>query len=128
MEEAEKYLAYISRLNLAISGVMADGTTLPFTTPDAPYFFDILNPTQACPDTKPLEEAADEATIIVYEDGRRQYRCRQCGKLHDRKSRADDCQNVDLGIKPYKCRGECGKNTWFVPPHLDPQSSSQLTA
>jgi hypothetical protein len=42
------------------------------------------------------------------------YRCAHCGRLRNRKDRARDCPNSDLGIKPYKCGGECGNTSWFV--------------
>ena len=55
-----------------------------------------------------------EATSEVYVNGVLKYPCVECGKLHDRKARANDCQNSDLGIKPYKCTGQCGDTSWSV--------------
>lgn len=40
--------------------------------------------------------------------------CLYCGKAHDRLSRAQDCENRYLGIKPYKCDGQCGVVCWCV--------------
>lgn len=56
----------------------------------------------------------DNKTVKVYDGGRVKYMCVECGKVHDRKSRADDCRNVDVGIRPHVCRGECGDETWCV--------------
>lgn len=41
-------------------------------------------------------------TSKVYVNGVLKFPCAECGKLHDRKARASDCRNSDLGIKPYK--------------------------
>jgi hypothetical protein len=116
MEEASRYLARLALLNTALLGFTADGTTGLSIMPDAPCFLDTLNQTQECVEDKPFGEIVKGATFVVYENGRRQYKCGHCGKLHDRQSRAEDCRNMDLGIRPYRCLGKCGKTLWFVRP------------
>jgi hypothetical protein len=125
MEEASKYLSNLGLSNPASFGIMADGTRELSTMPDGPYFLDMLNPPQTSRNAK---EAVKGATVTIYEDGRRQYRCGYCGKQHDRKSRAEDCRNVDLGIKPYRCLGKCGRfvcSTSLSPPVSKLMPSSQ---
>jgi hypothetical protein len=128
MEEASIYLANLALSNLAFFGIMADGTTRLSTIPEPPCLPDTLDSTQldsvhVGPDDKPSKGVVTEPAIAIYEDRRRHYKCGHCGKLHDRKSRAEDCRNVDLGIKPYKCLGKCGKKSWFVCPYPCPLRS-----
>jgi hypothetical protein len=114
MEEASKYLANLALLNTAYLGSMAGRTNEPLMTPDVPRSLGMLNPTQGGAYDSTFKGTAKGVTITIYEDGRRQYKCGYCGKLHDRRSRAEDCRNVDLGIRPYKCLGKCGKISWCV--------------
>lgn len=44
----------------------------------------------------------------VYVEGIRKYVCVQCGLIHDRKQRANDCRYSDLKLRPYVCHGACG--------------------
>jgi hypothetical protein len=125
MDEASKYLASLGLSNPASFGIIANGTKNLSMTPDAPYFLDMPNPTQAGGN---VNEAVKGVTVTIYEDGRRQYRCSHCGKQHDRKSRAEDCRNADLGIKPYRCLGKCGKISWLVCSNSPPPPVSRLMA
>jgi hypothetical protein len=63
----------------------------------------------------------------VHLDPRRPYQCGGCGKFHDRRDRASDCENAKRGLKPYGCQGRCGKQAWFVPFYtLSPRPTTKL--
>jgi hypothetical protein len=67
---------------------------------------------------KIIADGANEISAMLFPErdakGRLWYRCVQCGKPWDRWNRARDCQNSDLKLRPYECRGECGNTSWFV--------------
>lgn len=49
--------------------------------------------------------------LEVFFNGRLMHKCKECGKLHDRKSRLIACMNSHSGRKPYHCGGSCGRKT-----------------
>ena len=66
---------------------------------------------------KELSRLVEEMANTIPEalvGGVQKYRCPECGKIHDRRVRAIDCRNSDLGVQPYVCRGICGKISWYV--------------
>jgi hypothetical protein len=97
-----------------------------------PAFFEILNSNEdlfatlsADPPALPIaiqevlgnptaKVSKDGTGFTVYDDGRLKHMCLFCGKLYDRKPRADDCPNRDRELKPHECHGECGKENWYV--------------
>ena len=45
---------------------------------------------------------------------RYKHACLNCGRTFDRHSRARDCQNMDLGLTPHRCRGRCNSDAWYA--------------
>jgi hypothetical protein len=65
---------------------------------------------------KLIADGANDISAMLFPErdakGRLWYRCVQCEKLWDRWNRARDCRNLDLKLRPYECRGECGNTSW----------------
>jgi hypothetical protein len=108
LEETAKSLSELERSDLALFMTIAEDTMALPPMPDPQYFQAM--PHQVQTDTSNL----DWVLNTVAEDGRPTFTCLQCLKTHDRKTRARDCRNNDLKIKPYKCLGGCGNGNWFV--------------
>jgi hypothetical protein len=76
-----------------------------------------LDPIQTHPGNTPVDtsfEGIPNSISPAYLDGRPSYQCVKCGKLYDRRDRAESCENVKLGLRPYECKGSCGTEGWFV--------------
>ena len=113
-EEAARYLRELEVFNPSLYAIIAEGVKELSAMMDAQHFRGPFTSVKGEPDTTSIALSPRIAANAASEDSRRRYACLECGKLHDRKARANDCRNADLGLKPYVCRGYCGQNPWFV--------------
>jgi len=114
IEEATRHLRELEMFNPSLYAIISEGAKELSAMLDTQYSRGPCTLVKAEPDTTPISLSPEMAANVVYQDRRRRYACRECGKLHDRKARANDCRNADLGLKPYVCHGYCGQNSWFV--------------
>jgi hypothetical protein len=114
VEEISQYLNDLETSGSPLYTTIAEGAREISAMPAAQY---LLNPIQNNPGTTPTEiffESIPNSMSPAYLDGRRSYQCIKCGKLYDRRDRAESCENVKLGLRPYECKGSCGTEGWFV--------------
>jgi len=115
IEEAARHLRELEMFNPSLYAIISEGAKELSAMLDTQYSCGPCTLVKVETDTTPVTFSPGMAANVVYQDRRRRYACRECGKLHDRKARANDCRNADLGLKPYVCHGYCGQNSWFVP-------------
>ena len=114
IEEASQYLNALEASGSPLYTIIAEGAREISAMFASQY---LLNPIQNTSGNTPANmsfEIIPNSMSPAYLDGRRSYQCVKCGKLYDRRDRAESCENVKLGLRPYECKGGCGTEGWFV--------------
>ncbi|KIM30372.1 hypothetical protein M408DRAFT_21890 [Serendipita vermifera MAFF 305830] len=114
-EIVSQYLDDIKTSNPALHMMLDEETRQLAAMPGSRHFYALHGCGGAVEEEITNEHPLDEMTNVasgVYINGVLKHPCANCGTLYDRKARANDCRNADLGIKPYKCLGKCGFDSW----------------
>ncbi|KIM20259.1 hypothetical protein M408DRAFT_308571 [Serendipita vermifera MAFF 305830] len=78
-------------------------------------------------DTDSQDTTLSPPVAVQVSNQRRRYRCIVCNSSFDRQSRADECRNNDLGIRPYECAGSWGDERCLIDGHSVATSSPSIT-
>jgi hypothetical protein len=79
-------------------------TTANTTTPPTSASGDVISP------VPPSPKEASAAGV----NGKTTLTCSICDRLYPRRGRAEACENMHQGKRPYACRNACGTSDWYV--------------